>query len=485
MTPSIVWILAACNSGLAPVATVPVTTAPTDTDTEPTLAEPDYAGEIQISKVSLYQGVEVPLVVDGEEPTSLESPVVAGRPGLLRVFLDPKPKWEPRRVNVILTVRNGDDETVLEEKLRIEEESVDDDLDTTVNFDLTGDLITSGLELVVEVREVDTDEPGGGKIEDAKWRSEATGGLNVEVTDELVIAIIPVRYNADGSGRLPDTSPSQIDRIQTLMTAMYPASTVTVRVDPVLDWNAAVNPFSSWQWSALLEAINEMRDGANETPNTYYYGMFNGDDSLTSYCQAGCILGMSLLAFSANDDYFRASVGVGFPGTVSSETLAHEVGHAHGREHAPCGLYGQPSDPSYPYDDAEIGSWGYHILDGRLFTPTTYVDFMSYCSPTWISDYTYSALAYRIKTVGGQARAATTRKHTLRVLEDGVAVPGGQITLATTTVGDPVELSLVDGNGLPAGSMSAQFFPYDHIDGGLVVIDAPLPEGFTALVDRL
>ncbi len=54
------------------------------------------------------------------------------------------------------------------------------------------------------------------------------------------------------------------------------------------------------------------------------------------------------------------------------------------REHAPCGLYGQPSDRGYPYDDAELGHPGYDILEGELISATESVDMMSYCEPIWI-----------------------------------------------------------------------------------------------------
>ena len=57
----------------------------------------------------------------------------------------------------------------------------------------------------------------------------------------------------------------------------------------------------------------------------------------------------------------RAQYSVALPpGSKASEALdsvntaAHEVGHAHGREHAPCGG-AQSTDPSFPYSNGGIG----------------------------------------------------------------------------------------------------------------------------------
>jgi len=85
--------------------------------------------------------------------------------------------------------------------------------------------------------------------------------------------------------------------------------------------------------------------------------------------------------------------------------MAHEVGHNHGRNHAPCAPGNNISgvDAKYPYPGAKIGTWGY---DGRkkvFFDPTTTLDIMGYCDPKWISDYTYKGLMDRVASVNGVA----------------------------------------------------------------------------------
>jgi hypothetical protein len=83
--------------------------------------------------------------------------------------------------------------------------------------------------------------------------------------------------------------------------------------------------------------------------------------------------------------------------------MCHELGHAHGRFHAPCNV--QDPDARYPYPGANIGVWGY---DNRssTFLPPTSKDMMSYCPEprwsAWISDYTYQAILERAAAVNGQ-----------------------------------------------------------------------------------
>jgi len=69
------------------------------------------------------------------------------------------------------------------------------------------------------------------------------------------------------------------------------------------------------------------------------------------------------------------------------QTAAHEFGHNLRREHAPCGNPAYP-DPDYPYSNGIIGQFGFNLSQFTVI-PNTYKDIMSYCSPEWVSDYTY------------------------------------------------------------------------------------------------
>jgi hypothetical protein len=457
-----------------------------DDSSESTTEEPDYelVGDLEITKIAIYQGVEAVLYENGDAPDTLEMPVIVGRDALLRVHVRPDDDFEERRVNGILTVTSNDGEEVFESKIRVEDASRLNDLESTINFEISGELIKQTTEFELEIREVTTDAPGDGDDEEVTWKSDDHGGLQTEATDELQIVLIPIRYNYDGSGRLPDTSDTQVQRIADLAMGLYPASSVTVRVDDPLNWPREISPWDTNDWVDILQTLNEMRAFANEPPNTYYYGLFNPESSINEFCAQGCILGLSFLGYTANDPYFRASVGIGYSGDIASETLVHEVGHAHGRDHAPCGLYGQDSDPNYPHDYAEIGTWGYDVVDGRIFDPQDTLDVMSYCSPIWVSDYTFYSFYLRMAAVAGQARSIPVARSTLQVRPDGAQALGAPLELRDTTGAPRVSVRLFDALGQEASVTTAAWFPYDHAAGGLAVLDEVLPPGWTAeLVD--
>jgi hypothetical protein len=485
--PVLALLFGCHDTPLGPDAGIPDDGVPgdaptTETDTGSEVApERPLAGGIEIAKVSLWQGVESVLVEDGVEPNTVEMPLIIGRPALVRVYLRPLPSWNPRKVTAVMNVVSQDGDQVMEVTQRVTAESVDGDLESTFNFELPAEMVKRTTHFELEIVEETADGPGGGKPKDAAWASADTGGLDPQLTDELQIVLIPVRYNADGSGRLPDTSASQVELITELTMVMYPATNVVVRVDPPLDWPRRISPFSSGDWTDVLDELIDMRSRANEPNNTYYYGMFNPEPTLNQFCSSGCILGLSYLAFSA-EPFFRASVGVGYPGPIASETMVHEVGHAHGREHAPCGLYGQPADRNYPYSGARIGSWGNDVVSGELFNPANTVDMMSYCQNIWVSDYTFFALYERMQQVAGQFRGPPIARTAVKLGEDGTSTMRTPVSLASTAGAPRVNVELRDASGLATGQSTAAFYPYDHVAGGLVVLDSELPAGWTATV---
>lgn len=118
-------------------------------------------------------------------------------------------------------------------------------------------------------------------------------------------------------------------------------------------------------WGALLGQIAQVRgaDGSSR----HYYGFLR----VGSFGVAGI-------------GYIGQPTAIGRDDAAS--VASHELGHNFGRPHAPCGG-AAGADPSFPYPGGRIGSWGW---TGQSFlNPAQYVDLMSYCNPTWISDYTY------------------------------------------------------------------------------------------------
>lgn len=448
---------------------------------------PDYrtyplAGDIVLDKITWYQGVEKVLYLGpgvfggGAQPP----PVIVGREAMVRVAVSALDEYHPKARDVAIVLETTGGGYTSSRGVVVDSASWEEsELGTTAVFPLPGEYVTADLELTVSVHEVDRTRGGLGSTAETVWTS-ATDGLDFETSAVEKLVIVPIKYMADGSGRVPDTSPARLAEIATAYHAMYPVLGLEIEVLPPLAWVPAIEPFSGWE--TLLAEISGMRAGADEPPNTYYYGLFDPAESLGEYCGGGCILGLSNLGYDPSQDWMRASIGLGFDDGVIS-TLVHEVGHAHGREHAPCELLGQPSDPQYPYINARLGSWGYDLASYQLVDPQATADMMSYCNPQWVSDYTFNALLDRAQALEGLARAPKRAWHRLLVDGDGVGRPYGTIRAASPT-GEPVTFELLDGDGVVVGEADGWLVPYSHLDGGTALLAELDPDVVSARLRR-
>lgn len=447
-------------------------------------AEMPLAVGASVDKVTWYQGVEKVLHNDtGVRTGGFHAPaVVIGRPGLLRVFVSPKDtdSWFARNLAVVVTVRGRLEELQLTEFVNVWGQWLEDDLRKTANFDIPAEYVTEDVEFDVAVREVYPWTIGGaGDTDDAAWQSD---NLRVQQTGPIRLHIVPVRYNNDGSNRLPDTSQAGIARIRDRLFATYPTTEVEVVVEPPMPFNGRITASSGL--STLLAQIASLRVTSNVAPSAYFYGLVNPATTFDDFCQGGCTTGLSSVPRSPSDAEQRVSVGIGFPGP-GEDTLIHEVGHAHGRQHAPCG--GAPSaDPSFPYPNGGIVAWGYDVVKGELLNPAVHVDMMSYCDPIWVSDYTFSALADWIRAVEGGARSGVVEDWQLVSVEpDGSAELGPVFDKRGFPAGAPVDLALLDAAGAVVAVEEGYLTPFDHAGGGLVLVPPVGPEvvGATLISD--
>ncbi len=459
---------------------------PTSKDTP----APPLVKGLAISEVAFLQAVKVPVVTDGVavSKAARNAPVVQGRPALVRVFVTRGAGYAAGSVTAELRLFDGATRLpALKDTKSISSDSTDEATASTFNFEVPATSLPAGVTYQVLLTST-TGEVPKGAVDTRIPKDGGVQALDVEASGKLKIVIVPVQYDADGSGRLPDVSPTQMDLYKQVFMARYPATEIAITARAPWSYPSAISANGSG-FSAVLNAVTNLRKSDGAAADVYYYGAFAPKTSFNSFCGGGCVTGLSSVVDSPNTAFLRASVGVGFAGEDAANTAAHEVGHAHGREHAPCGG-AQGTDPDFPYTGGTIGVWGYNILDKTLISPTKGKDMMGYCPNEWVSDYTYKALFDRIAAVnGGKASAGTgmaqapsssassssnaaPQTYRTALLDaDGSIAWGGEVELAEAPVSSHTRVAtFVSATGQALGTHTAHFFPYDHLPGGVLVV---------------
>ncbi len=424
-------LLAACGSSASDGGSAPKVE---DAPAEPAAS---FAETVSVDDVGVYQAVKVSLVAEGERVKKVNAPVIPERPALVRVHAKAlKARTKIKVAAELRVVVDGRPDAVFGAKAMTPVTLDDAELSTTFNFEVPGEAIAPGASLRVVLRNEASPEEVVSYPDDGSALPMNVGPL----APTLRVKFVPVRYDADGSGRMPDMSPGAIENYKNTLYRMYPTSRVEVAVRDDIRWPLAVNPDGNG-WDQLLDALIETRSDDRVADDVYYIAVFDPAESAGAWCaNGGCVLGIAPQAM-LRDVYLRVAMITGYPNNEG--TLAQELGHAMGRAHAPCGG-AQDVDPDYPYGRANIGVFGWDIVDKDLVDPGSRVfDFMSYCHPTWVSDYTFAGLYERMVKVeqtkrpegaeptGGAGGAEKTKRtasvQISRVLPDGSVRPGPRV----------------------------------------------------------
>ena len=339
-------------------------------------------------------------------------PLVAGKDGFLRVFaLANMANTAAPAVRVTVTGGTPSPwvQTITAPGAATPTAVAEDNLASSWNVAVPGAVLATGSTLKVEL------DPADAIPETDKTNNTLTAALDVRTLQTFHTTIIPITQqgltgNVTGGGRT-------LANWVWMLKAMYPISAVDVVQGAPYTTQANLNAGADG-WNTLLGDLNTKRvaDGTGR----YYFGAV-----AVNYGSGLAGLG-----------YIGWPTAIGWDQSQFDRIFAHETGHNLNRWHAPCGVTGEPNWPAdAAHAGAHIGVYGYDTTSGQSKGPSAFTDVMGYCTPAWVSDYTYSGIldfraAGHLRAPGSdpQAEEAALPAKTECLLVSG-QVRNGQLSL--------------------------------------------------------
>jgi hypothetical protein len=242
------------------------------------------------------------------------------------------------------------------------------------------------------------------------------------------IVFIPYRHVFNGCERLAPSDAAILDGHRRAMEQQYPTQQVEITLHAEVSFGASMAT-----GDAVLTNVVELRAAEAPAPDVYYYGFLWPCDPSTNYGGLGYV---PYAPTTLEEAPWRAAVGIwyDFAPDFTYQTMVHEVGHNHGRNHVACaGTEGQ-TDPAYPIPGGATGVLGWGIHDG-VFHPASNTDYMTYCENQWVSQYAWNHTLSVIDALTGAVGGAPPPSEAEPPEAIALAVRDGEVTAATRIAG--------------------------------------------------
>ena len=332
---------------------------------------------VPICKMPAETATATAYVVQAVQSADVPVPLVAGRPGLLRVLVTAPDAGGASIPSGWATFyqRDGSTDSVRvspgDGAIPAEAETAESSLSLSANAEVPGDILRPGAEMVVVLDPEGALDPALG----VPRRIPAVGrtALDVYEMPAFDVTVLPFLLESEPDSSILDVTNGLTaeDELFEATRRLLPVGPMSVTVhEPV--WTSTRSAFDLLHQTY---AIWVMEGGAG-----YYMGTLPNPT------------GASGTAYSPSKTIFS------YPG---GGTIAHEFGHNMHLLHAPC-IATRSVDFGYPHAGGVAGAWGWNHRYGRLVSPAI-ADIMSYCRPrNMISDYHFAnALRWRLRDEAG------------------------------------------------------------------------------------
>ena len=408
------------------------------------------------------------ILVQATQSSDFSVPLVAGEDALLRVFIKAETDMDVPMppVTARFFVQGSQ---VFSVEIQTEGMAIPSNLDlgtleTSANTLIPGSVIQPSLEVVVEI----DPENSLGDIVDLVDRFPMSGRMPVVVrrVPPLDLTLVPFLWMEN-----PDLYASVPGRIEGL-TADSDLFRLTRDILPVDRFSLSIH-------DPVWTANQPEGFSALEDTNLIY----------TMEGKRGHYMGIVSFGGVAHTPGF-VSVS-----SLSPDLVAHELGHNMNLLHAPCGT-GIDIDPDFPYENGEIGVWGYDLFNEVPVYSST-PDVMTYCGPPyWISDYNFSkSVVYRATEESGSGMASAFSSPAKGLLVWGGIDETGELFLrpafsvyALSSLPDARGPYRVEGVDVDGNTLFEFNFPIgviEHSEGGVFAFIVPMRRDWSNRLELL
>lgn len=451
-------------------------------------AEADWArGDIRLARVEVNQGVAIPIMLDGQliPVEARTAGLVKDRNALVQAFWSVPGNWQARPIKAKLHLRNGEGVLgVIEVTKTISGTPTSGSLDGSITWQVPAGAFVGDLQFFIELWE---GEPGHDDIPaSSQSPSGPVGGMQpIGVTSEPMeakIVMVPVQYDY-GNCHTDTTSTLQnnLQQFADHFFAQNPIHTLHIEIRPQkLIRDTQVTTLSQINTSLVGARFEDFAE-----PNEYYFALL--DSCTGGIDDAGGLAPGTPGPLKGLGD-LRVSTGLLAGVNWSKNTFVHETGHNQGRPHSPCGD-ADGIDDTYPHAGASIGVYGFNVLTGQFYSPT-HKDYMSYCDPVWVSDWTWDLVHEQVRQLTSWDYAGQGGDEGFGEILHGWVHPSGEQAWWTSPGTLPDEMlttaesvAFFDAEGVLIDQRPAASWMLD--DGKTVYFMAEVPDSDLELVEDI